>query len=256
MTLPGRRKNVLGLGLALVARIVRNMDGRLVLKSEQGVGSCFKIKLRFPLPSQPDGRKKQAEKDESTKERQNPGVSEDGRFKPTEIRCENECSSRYGESIREANTDADISIAMDTASSEFIHHSGTKFTKDQNEHMLGSEAPSTPTTPRPSTTQSQSSTVQDSEQKQGTNESTHSIDRSNPTSLHVLVAEDDPINSTIARKRLEKLGHTVHLTANGKECATAYRENPSSYDALLMDIQVFSFHISSEIMLMCCIRCP
>jgi signal transduction histidine kinase len=44
--------SVLGLGLALVARIVRNMDGQLSLKSEKGTGSCFKLRLKFPLPSE------------------------------------------------------------------------------------------------------------------------------------------------------------------------------------------------------------
>lgn len=44
--------SVLGLGLALVARIVRNMDGQLSLKSEEGTGSCFKLRLKFPLPSE------------------------------------------------------------------------------------------------------------------------------------------------------------------------------------------------------------
>lgn len=47
-------ESVLGLGLALVARIVRNMDGQLSLKSEEGKGSCFKIRLKFPLPSDED----------------------------------------------------------------------------------------------------------------------------------------------------------------------------------------------------------
>lgn len=40
----------LGLGLALVARIVRNMDGQLRLKSEVGKGSRFVIQLPFALP--------------------------------------------------------------------------------------------------------------------------------------------------------------------------------------------------------------
>lgn len=44
--------SVLGLGLALVARIVRNMDGQLSLKPEEGTGSCFKLRLKFPLPSE------------------------------------------------------------------------------------------------------------------------------------------------------------------------------------------------------------
>lgn len=45
-------ESVLGLGLALVARIVRNMKGQLSLKSEEGKGSCFKIRLKFSLPSE------------------------------------------------------------------------------------------------------------------------------------------------------------------------------------------------------------
>lgn len=56
--------------------------------------------------------------------------------------------------------------------------------------------------------------------------------------LHVLVAEDDPVNSTILKKRLEKFGYQIRLTGNGNECAAVYRENPSSYDAILMDLQV------------------
>ncbi|KID92815.1 ATPase-like, ATP-binding domain protein [Metarhizium guizhouense ARSEF 977] len=40
----------LGLGLAVVARIVRNMDGQLRLKSEEGQGSRFVVQLPFHLP--------------------------------------------------------------------------------------------------------------------------------------------------------------------------------------------------------------
>jgi len=56
--------------------------------------------------------------------------------------------------------------------------------------------------------------------------------------LRVLVAEDDPVNSKILQKRLEKLGHTVHVTINGEACAIAYRSNPTLFDIVLMDIQV------------------
>lgn len=42
----------LGLGLAVVARIVRNMDGQLRLKSEEGKGSRFVIQLPFDLPDE------------------------------------------------------------------------------------------------------------------------------------------------------------------------------------------------------------
>ena len=54
----------------------------------------------------------------------------------------------------------------------------------------------------------------------------------------VLVAEDDPINSKIMKKRLEKLGHTPTMTINGEECSSSYAEQASSFDAILMDLQV------------------
>ncbi|KAJ5771600.1 hypothetical protein N7520_002129 [Penicillium odoratum] len=44
------QKRVLGLGLALVARIVYNMRGQLGVKSEEGKGSRFKVKMQFRLP--------------------------------------------------------------------------------------------------------------------------------------------------------------------------------------------------------------
>ena len=56
----------------------------------------------------------------------------------------------------------------------------------------------------------------------------------------VLVAEDDPINSKIMKKRLERLGHSPTMTVNGEECSSAYGEQASSYDAVLMDLQVSS----------------
>jgi CheY-like chemotaxis protein len=56
--------------------------------------------------------------------------------------------------------------------------------------------------------------------------------------LKVLVAEDDPINMKILRKRLERLGHGVHGTVNGEDCATVYREKSTEFDVVLMDMQV------------------
>ncbi|KAJ5833937.1 CheY-like superfamily [Penicillium riverlandense] len=47
-----RPKRVLGLGLALVARIAHSMHGQLSVKSEEGKGSQFKILLHFRLPDE------------------------------------------------------------------------------------------------------------------------------------------------------------------------------------------------------------
>jgi CheY-like chemotaxis protein len=56
--------------------------------------------------------------------------------------------------------------------------------------------------------------------------------------LRILVAEDDPINNRIIKKRLEKNGHEVKITINGQECATAYQEKLAFFDVVLMDMQV------------------
>ena len=60
----------------------------------------------------------------------------------------------------------------------------------------------------------------------------------NVDNFRILVAEDDPINSKIIKKRLEKAGHEVSLTINGEECSSAYGDNPASFDVILMDMQV------------------
>lgn len=58
------------------------------------------------------------------------------------------------------------------------------------------------------------------------------------TKLQVLIAEDDPINMKILRKRLDKAGHHVSPTVNGEDCATVYRESPQTFDVILMDMQM------------------
>lgn len=63
-------------------------------------------------------------------------------------------------------------------------------------------------------------------------------DKPKSARLQVLVAEDDPINMKILRKRLEKAGHTVHHTVNGEDCAQAYKGSDGKYDVVLMDMQV------------------
>lgn len=56
--------------------------------------------------------------------------------------------------------------------------------------------------------------------------------------LTVLIAEDNPINSRILVRRLEKFGHTVHLAQDGQECHDHFTTKPEDCDVILMDIQV------------------
>ena len=56
--------------------------------------------------------------------------------------------------------------------------------------------------------------------------------------MKVLIAEDDPVNSRIIEKRLQRAGHEPYLTVNGEECASRYGANAGLYDVILMDMQV------------------
>jgi hypothetical protein len=62
--------------------------------------------------------------------------------------------------------------------------------------------------------------------------------------LQILVAEDDPVNSRILQKRLERSGHEVTLTMNGQECAAAYEEKSSFFDVSTYETSVGKFYSS------------
>jgi CheY-like chemotaxis protein len=55
-------------------------------------------------------------------------------------------------------------------------------------------------------------------------------------SLRVLLAEDNPVNQTLAMRILEKLGHKVQVVNNGKEARG--RAHVEEFDVILMDVQM------------------
>ncbi len=55
-------------------------------------------------------------------------------------------------------------------------------------------------------------------------------------SLRVLLAEDNPVNQTLAMRILEKLGHNVHVVNNGKEALR--RSQEEQFDLIFMDVQM------------------
>ncbi len=54
--------------------------------------------------------------------------------------------------------------------------------------------------------------------------------------MHILLAEDHPINQLVAEELLKRMGHTVTLAQDGREAVNAYRAK--SFDLVLMDIQM------------------
>ncbi|HLH40602.1 MAG TPA: ATP-binding protein [Bryobacteraceae bacterium] len=57
-----------------------------------------------------------------------------------------------------------------------------------------------------------------------------------PSSLHVLLAEDNPINQRVAMRLLEKRGHRVALAATGREALDWF--DRARFDLILMDVQM------------------
>jgi CheY-like chemotaxis protein len=54
--------------------------------------------------------------------------------------------------------------------------------------------------------------------------------------LKVLLAEDNPVNQTVARRLLENAGHVVALACNGKEALDLWDQG--RFDLILMDVQM------------------
>ncbi|KAF2713870.1 hypothetical protein K504DRAFT_371766 [Pleomassaria siparia CBS 279.74] len=304
--------STLGLGLAVVARIIKNMNGQLRLKSEEGKGSRFVIQFPFNLPEC------------ETKDPPPPTPASEGSITPQGDDCElmlvapgpsrNDGGSinniakkgsadslrdkgsmrsfKSGDSGRSQRSDVDRLI-------EAIQEPHLVNKREQRSHSMRltlkkrnsldkvvqrSSSPqrarskSLEAIRRPSAPPHQSPTLPSSsnpgnepisgsgfplkavkipeefgaaknppEHPAGavTEEVFDDLDHDtasskalSPEHMRVLVAEDDLVNSKIVKKRLEKLGHIIHLTINGEQCADAFAENPQGFDVVLMDMQM------------------
>jgi PAS domain S-box-containing protein len=60
--------------------------------------------------------------------------------------------------------------------------------------------------------------------------------RSDPTSLRILLAEDNAVNQMVAQRLLHTLGHFVDIAGNGQEAFEAVQKR--DYDVVLMDIHM------------------
>ncbi|KAI9847505.1 MAG: Light-sensor Protein kinase [Sclerophora amabilis] len=300
-------KRTLGLGLAVVARILRNMNGQLRLKSEEGKGSRFVMQFPFylssndgehqtiqapdpgqlPRPTTPSvaegemmlvmsssaqrtpgrpgstGRKTSAESVNSLKSfktqssgkggvdrligaiqephmRSNPPEGGQSRTRPGSVSSKADTSTPFMErpplpprarSERSSLTVADPDSLI----------SPTKVTAGQLE-VMDSKVPVKPVRmPEIGTP------ISEEELAPAARVLFNPPDRPSPKLVveeskrdhyNVLVAEDDPVNSKIIKKRLKKSGHVVQLTVNGEECASMYGEKAGYFDLVLMDMQM------------------
>jgi signal transduction histidine kinase/CheY-like chemotaxis protein len=54
--------------------------------------------------------------------------------------------------------------------------------------------------------------------------------------LHILLAEDNPVNQTVAVRMLERLGHSVIVAGNGRQVVAEAEKQ--TFDVILMDVQM------------------
>ncbi|KAG0640812.1 hypothetical protein HOY80DRAFT_1008851 [Tuber brumale] len=273
--IPGQK--ILGLGLAIVARIVRNMNGQLRLKSEQGKGSRFIISLPLSLApgagldSEQEKRITERQKSSSPQlplvtpapgevllvgsqnrksqdmAKRNSGTSMNslGSFGSAKSRggeidrfahavsgphlsaTSNNPPARPGAGIRTklfSNT-MGFATPQQRSSPEIIGGpiAPTKALEVPGENSRPTPPPAADTVLPPMKLPPIADLNSPPEP---------------PERYEILVAEDDPINSKIIKKRLEKMGHGVALTVNGEECADLYSKNGQNYDIVLMDMQM------------------
>lgn len=301
-------RKTLGLGLALVARIIRNMNGQLRLKSEEGKGSRFVIQLGFDLPDNDSSPGLLASA--TAARAAPPSQPSTPPVEKGEVLLINKSAQKA--SLVAAARDIsrrrsiDSLISPRSAASLKSFKSGSKSEVDrlidaiQEPHMVarnpssdadnlssrpGSRSERRPAVPRHASglprshsmsmvaamlrddARSDELTVIDSNTRTSPIPMAAKSSQTSPTPeylprtpsrtlfstqncqakrsdlptadhLHILVAEDDPINSKIMKKRLEKIGHTVQLTINGEECSSAYEDRAAFFDVVLMDMQV------------------
>ena len=327
-------RRVLGLGLALVARVVRNMNGQLRLKSEEGKGSRFVVQMNFELPPEGDrqsfvGGLEKAGIAPSSTQPSTPPIEKgevllvkSAQRKATEQTSHEIAPRKSSESMKSSNSlksfksgsssKSEVDRLIDAIQEPFVGKGGESEQAITPSRSRGHSRPgSASLSHRPSglsrsyshslvlpKSSEDARSMQESPGAQSVmdsktpikpvrmpeEESTSSLSVEHPTPdpfvrtparvlfdipgksqeqaepqrpghLRVLVAEDDPINSKIIKKRLEKIGHEVHLTINGEECSSMYGEKAPFFDVVLMDMQVSESTSPSLLVVTDIIRC-
>lgn len=319
------QKRALGLGLAVVARIVTNMGGQLRLKSEEGKGSRFVLSFPFELPPSEIKQQQtigaastsgsdtplqeyprdpseltliQAQPRRNSADRTGPSrnVSQDSATSRTSLRSMK--SGKSATSVSSQRSEADrlidaISAPMNdnaedrgsghrtrskgstqrsrldqrsnTAASFPRGHSprprarsfevgaplradavsipGTSNVQDQRTPIKAVRMPDDLENMPSAAVEQQRAAGQIRERR--SSKASISVDGSiTAEHMRVLVAEDDPVNSRIIKKRLEKMGHETTMTTNGEECSSTHGDHSTSFDVVLMDMQVCSVWLS------------
>ncbi|RDW88143.1 hypothetical protein BP6252_00175 [Coleophoma cylindrospora] len=208
----------LGLGLAVVARYVRNMNGQIRVMSELGKGTIFAIEIPFEHATSPTTQS--PGKSPPSVEHAGGSVVE----KPSESRALSpsnmppfmknmQPTSKQILKVIETRTRIEGAFSPLTDMQTFGQQEASDCDQAASIYSSGSEAVSQ----WPDMDiEGQSSLVH----------------------LRILIAEDNPINLRLLNRKLVRRGHDVELCCDGQECHDYYVSNPDGVDIILMDLQM------------------
>ncbi|TFK52362.1 hypothetical protein OE88DRAFT_1628063 [Heliocybe sulcata] len=227
----------IGLGLAVVARIVEQLGGQLRVDSKIGEGSRFSFLIPFEL--HPDGRSGASGSAHSSLKSMLSRTTSHDAVAP-------ELDGVVG-SI------ASHQIISNAAAADSVHATFSRIEstsppppppKEEEPEAKEDGAPyvTAPAAPAPPAKIDRDALDREATAKPRI--SAHSRKSTiggsgagSPPPLRVLIVEDDDINRTILAKRLTLDGHTVVNTTNGQECVDMI-ETDIDFDCILMDIQM------------------
>ena len=240
----------LGLGLAVVARIVEQLGGQLRVESKVNEGSRFSFLIPFAIAGEIDSTSC------STSSRVGVGSRKSSSGSDIDDLVEALASDHMSSRNRSLISMPSQSPLADKAGSLEIPDSNTPLHAVKIDPVVASLGH-----PR----REESTTVVAERRSEGNAVSTTSRSRRDagdkkPVRLRVLIVEvclnsflcalflthlqDDAINSKILGKRMLLDGHTVVHAANGQECVDIIRTD-HEFDCILMDIQYVKFPLWS-----------
>ncbi|QSZ35239.1 hypothetical protein DSL72_008108 [Monilinia vaccinii-corymbosi] len=202
----GDVRETLGVGLAVVARYVRNSNGQIRVHSEVGKGTIFGIELPFehaPIPS----------------DMHETSINKNGKY----IRSSSDTGSICDGSDR-INSSSALSTFWGTPLATPIEEGSSIATSFfdlsflPKDELLGA-SPSRRRSSQPSIMTSFDGT-------------------SSKKSLSILIAEDNPVNAKLLNRRLIKLAHKVEIANDGQSCHDYYKAKNNEVDVILMDLQM------------------
>jgi CheY-like chemotaxis protein len=183
------KKTELGLGLALVARYMKQCGGQIRVKSNLGRGSTFALDVPLLLA-----------KDTTLEEDSGPSATAENDFSM----CHGKLMTSATSTVSEHRTEVAIGNPRQIPDRVIP----ARLQKTSSDVVPPNDAPEATLITRVTRT------------------------------LVVLVVDDNSVNVTILKRRLERMGHEVMTSPDGRECIEIFHKHHDAVECILMDINV------------------